>query len=75
MNTLNRLSVVNFQNPDKWLKMCLHNIASSGKFSTDRTITEYSRQIWNIEPGTIQLPAPYESENNLTTYEPNAGGH
>jgi starch phosphorylase len=35
------------------------NIAASGKFSTDRTIREYARDIWNIEPG-IELPPPYE---------------
>lgn len=43
--------------------MVLHNIASSGKFSTDRTISEYSREIWGIEPGQIQLPPPYETEH------------
>lgn len=51
----------------KWNKMCLYNIAASGKFSTDRTISEYARDIWDIEPGTIQLPPPYqESEKNGT---------
>lgn len=43
--------------------MALYNIAASGKFSTDRTISEYSREIWGIEPGIIQLPAPYETDN------------
>ena len=28
--------------------MCLLNIASSGYFSTDRTITEYNREIWHL---------------------------
>lgn len=50
------------QDQEKWLKMCLYNIAATGKFSTDRTISEYAREIWDIEPGTIQLPAPYESQ-------------
>ncbi|MBQ1303756.1 MAG: glycogen/starch/alpha-glucan phosphorylase, partial [Erysipelotrichaceae bacterium] len=31
-----------------WNKMCLLNIASSGYFSTDRTITEYNREIWHL---------------------------
>ncbi len=31
-----------------WNKMCLLNIASSGYFSTDRTITEYNRDIWHL---------------------------
>merc|ERR1719339_318525 len=33
-----------------WAKMCIHNIASSGKFSSDRTIAEYAREIWGVEP-------------------------
>jgi starch phosphorylase len=30
--------------------MALMNIASSGKFSSDRTIREYAKEIWNIQP-------------------------
>jgi starch phosphorylase len=52
-----------YANQDKWNKMCLFNISSCGKFSTDRTISEYAREIWGIEPGAIQLPPPYETEN------------
>jgi starch phosphorylase len=32
-----------------WAKKCLMNIASAGKFSSDRTILEYAKEIWNIE--------------------------
>ncbi|KAK3093304.1 hypothetical protein FSP39_013880 [Pinctada imbricata] len=49
-----------FKNPLEWAKMCVHNIASSGKFSSDRTIKEYARQIWGVEPNEIKLPAPHE---------------
>ncbi|WAR19167.1 PYGB-like protein [Mya arenaria] len=48
-------------NPLLWSKMCLHNIASSGKFSSDRTISEYARDIWGTEPTEFKLPAPHES--------------
>ena len=41
--------------------MCLLNIAASGKFSSDRTISEYARDIWGVEPSTDKLPAPYET--------------
>ena len=30
-------------------RKCLINIASSAKFSSDRTIREYARDIWHIE--------------------------
>ena len=34
---------------DQWLKMSLTNIAQSGYFSSDRTISEYATDIWGID--------------------------
>ena len=34
----------------RWAEMAIYNIASSGKFSSDRTIAEYAREIWGMEP-------------------------
>ena len=48
------------QNQELWTKMAIHNIASSGKFSSDRTIAEYAREIWGVEPSWEKLPAPHE---------------
>jgi starch phosphorylase len=39
-----------YNNTAKWADMAIHNIASSGKFSSDRTIAEYAREIWGMEP-------------------------
>ena len=33
---------------DKWLRMAVLNTASSGIFSSDRTIREYNEKIWHI---------------------------
>jgi starch phosphorylase len=33
-----------------WLKKSLLNIARSGKFSSDRTISDYAKEIWNLKP-------------------------
>lgn len=49
-----------YRNKEKWLKMALLNIATSGKFSSDRTIAEYAREIWGVEPSWDKLPAPHE---------------
>ncbi|KAL6741537.1 hypothetical protein Aduo_014779 [Ancylostoma duodenale] len=49
-----------YRDQQKWCRMALMNIASTGKFSTDRTIMEYAREIWGIEHGETALPAPYE---------------
>ncbi len=37
----------------KWAKMSILNIARSGKFSSDRTILEYNRDIWKATPQHI----------------------
>jgi starch phosphorylase len=33
-----------------WTRKVILNIAASGRFSSDRTITEYAKEIWNAEP-------------------------
>ncbi|KAL3307305.1 hypothetical protein Ciccas_014185, partial [Cichlidogyrus casuarinus] len=48
----------------RWAKMSLLNIASSGKFSSDRTIREYAREIWGVEPSNMKLPPPSEPVPN-----------
>jgi starch phosphorylase len=35
---------------DAWARKAILNVASSGKFSSDRTIAEYARDIWNVKP-------------------------
>ncbi|XGW04328.1 hypothetical protein V3C99_015469 [Haemonchus contortus] len=54
-----------YRDQQKWCQMALMNIASTGKFSTDRTIAEYAREIWGIEPGETSLPAPYENPDGV----------
>lgn len=49
-----------FNNPMEWARKALLNIAASGKFSSDRTIEQYAREIWNVEPTSDKLPAPFE---------------
>ncbi|MDO5720719.1 MAG: glycogen/starch/alpha-glucan phosphorylase [Actinomycetaceae bacterium] len=36
-----------------WAKMCWKNIVESGRFSSDRTIRDYAREVWKIEPTAI----------------------
>ncbi len=42
-----------YANPETWTSMAILNIAGSGKFSSDRTIAEYSSEIWNVKPFPI----------------------
>jgi starch phosphorylase len=42
-----------YQDKERWTKMSILNCACSGKFSTDRTITEYNDEIWKLKPISI----------------------
>jgi starch phosphorylase len=39
-----------YANPDAWVRQAILNVASSGKFSSDRTIAEYAADIWKVKP-------------------------
>ncbi len=39
-----------YADPDAWTRKAILNVAASGKFSSDRTISEYASQIWEVKP-------------------------
>ena len=39
-----------FREKSRWSKMAILNTARMGKFSSDRAIKEYARDIWKVEP-------------------------
>jgi starch phosphorylase len=39
-----------WQDPHAWVRKVILNIASSGYFSSDRTISEYNSEIWKAAP-------------------------
>jgi len=39
-----------FRDPARWARMAILNTARMGKFSSDRTISEYARDIWKLDP-------------------------
>ncbi len=45
-----------WRQPARWTRMSILNCARSGRFSSDRTIGEYAREIWDAAP--LPIPSP-----------------
>ena len=39
-----------YTDSEGWARKAVLNVASSGRFSSDRTIAEYATDIWNAKP-------------------------
>ena len=46
---------VAYRDTDKWARMALMNTACSGKFSSDRTIEQYVKDIWKLKKVEVDL--------------------
>ena len=44
-----------YRDQQRWSKMAMMNTACSGKFTSDRTIEEYVRDIWHLEK--VEVPS------------------
>jgi starch phosphorylase len=53
-----------FKDKRKWTAMAIEGVALSGKFSSDRTISEYCSEIWDIQP--VAVPHPSTNPNQRT---------
>uniref|UniRef100_A0A8U8AW13 Alpha-1,4 glucan phosphorylase n=1 Tax=Geospiza parvula TaxID=87175 RepID=A0A8U8AW13_GEOPR len=60
-----------YLNSKAWTKMVIRNIAAAGKFSSDRTIKEYARDIWHVEPSDLKIPPPNEPRDAGQDKTPN----
>ena len=43
-----------YKNADSWTRKSIINVANMGKFSSDRTIADYARDIWHVKPVHIK---------------------
>jgi starch phosphorylase len=44
-----------FRDVEAWSRSSVLNTAASGRFSSDRTIAEYNRDIWKLDPVHVEL--------------------
>ncbi|MGC2514979.1 MAG: glycogen/starch/alpha-glucan phosphorylase, partial [Terriglobales bacterium] len=42
-----------FRDRDRWVRMAILNVAGMGKFSSDRTVAEYAREIWGVKGSAL----------------------
>ncbi len=45
-----------YSRPEEWSRKAILNVAASGKFSSDRTIAEYAKEIWGVKPCPVECP-------------------
>ena len=50
-----RKSKSSISTPEQWAEIAIHNIAAMGRFSSDESIRNYAKLIWDIEPCPIDL--------------------
>ena len=44
-----------YRDEEGWAKSALLNVSKSGKFTSDRTIEEYAKEIWHLEKVTVEV--------------------
>ena len=45
-----------YAEPKAWARMSILNVAGMGKFSIDRTVRDYARDIWDVAAVSVALP-------------------
>jgi len=50
-----------YRRPHDWARKAILNVARCGKFSSDRTIAEYARDIWHVHPCPLEPASEHRS--------------
>ena len=44
-----------YKKPEKWTRKAILNVANMGKFSSDRSIQEYAKEIWELDNSAFSV--------------------
>jgi starch phosphorylase len=58
-----RKAALAYLDEEAWTRKCILNASRMGKFSSDRTIAEYARDIWRVTPVAVTAPLATAAEN------------
>ena len=62
-----------YEDKKSWIKMSILNTARMGRFSSDRSILDYSRKIWDVRPCPVELKSQELPEDGIL-FHPKAQG-
>ncbi|CAK8724425.1 MAG: starch phosphorylase [Candidatus Electronema aureum] len=62
-----------FEDKKSWTRMSILNTARMGKFSSDRSILEYSRKVWDVQPCPVELKWQELPEDGILFHSKDSG--
>ena len=66
VDTQNKIDI-EYQKKDEWDRKCIENICHMGFFSSDRSIKDYAKDIWNISPCEVPQPSIDKEKHYVST--------